>query len=75
VFIVSPAEDKDGNRVVDLALLMYQISEEQGLRCRRRIIALYNAHQQANGQQVIWARTNKKLLKLYRDIVVLYRET
>jgi transposase len=73
-FIVSPAEDTDNNRVVDLALLMYQISEDQRLRCRRRIIAIYNAHQQANGQQVIWARTNKKLLKLYRDIVVLYRE-
>ena len=41
------AEDTDGSRVVDLALLMYQISEEQRLRCRRRIIALYNT-QQAN---------------------------
>jgi hypothetical protein len=71
-FIVSPAEDTGENRVVDLAMLMYQISEDQGLRCRRRIIALYNGHQQANGQQVVWARTNKKLLKLYRDIVVLY---
>ena len=71
-FIVSPAEDTDSNRVVDLALLMYRLSEEQGLRCRRRVIALYNT-QQANGQQVTWARTNKKLLKLYRDIVVLDR--
>jgi hypothetical protein len=71
-FIVSPAEDTDSNRVVDLALLMYRLSEEQGLRCRRRVIALYNT-QQANTQQVTWARTNKKLLKLYRDIVVLDR--
>jgi hypothetical protein len=71
-FIVSPAEHTDSNRVVDLALLMYGLSEAQGLRCRRRVIALYNT-QQANGQQVTWARTNKKLLKLYRDIVVLDR--
>jgi transposase len=71
-FIVSPAEDTDSNRVVDLALLMYRISEEQGFRCCRRIIAPY-ATQQANGQQVTWARTNRKLLKLYRDIVVLDR--
>jgi hypothetical protein len=72
-FIVSPAEDTDSNRVVDLALLMYRLAEQQGLRCRRRIIALYNT-QQATGQQVTWARTNKKLLKLYRDIVVLNRD-
>ena len=52
---------------------MYRLAEQQGLRCRRRIIALYNT-QQANGQQVTWARTNKKLLKLYRDIVVLDRD-
>jgi hypothetical protein len=41
--------------------------------CRRRIIAPYNT-QQATGQQVTWARENKKLLKLYRDIFVLGRE-
>ncbi|HXW89367.1 MAG TPA: DNA methyltransferase [Terriglobales bacterium] len=73
-FIVSPAEDTEGDRVVDLAMRMYQVCEDQGLQCRRRIIALYNGHQQATGQQVIWARENKKLLKLYRDIIVLRRE-
>ena len=48
-FIVSPAEDTDGDRVVDLALLMYKICEEQGFRCRRRIIALYNTQQATAG--------------------------
>ena len=73
-FIVSPAEDTKGDRVVDLAMHMCRVCEDQGLRCRRRIIALYNGHQQATGQQVIWARENKKLLKLYRDIIVMRRE-
>jgi hypothetical protein len=31
-----------------------RLSEEQGLRCRRRIIALYNT-QQANGQQATFS--------------------
>ena len=71
-FIVSPAENMEGDCVVDLAMHMCRVCEDQGLQCRRRIIALYNT-QQATGQQVIWARENKKLLKLYRDIVVLHR--
>jgi hypothetical protein len=36
----------------------------------RRIIVPYQT-QQATGQQVTWARENKRMLKLYRDLVVL----
>jgi DNA modification methylase len=69
-FIVSPAEDKENDHVEDLAFEMYAIAREHGLRARRRIIVTYNT-QQATGQQVEWARNKKKLLKLYRDLVVL----
>jgi len=67
-FIVSPAEQKDAG-VEDLALGMFRICDKAGLKPIRRIIATYNT-QQATGQQVEWARGNKKLLKLYRDVVV-----
>ena len=63
----------EGDCVVDLAMHMYRVCEDQGLQCRRRIIALYNT-QQATGQQVIWARENKRLLKLYRDIIIFRQE-
>jgi DNA modification methylase len=69
-FIVSPAEDKENDHVEDLAFEMYAIARAHGLRARRRIIVTYNT-QQATGQQVEWARNKKKLLKLYRDLVVL----
>jgi hypothetical protein len=39
-------------------------------RVERRIIVPYST-QQATGQQVTWARENRRLLKLYRDLVVL----
>jgi len=71
-FIVSPAEDKENDRVVDLGFLMYQACVDAGYKPFRRIIVTYNT-QQATGQQVVWAKENKKLLKLYRDLVVFKR--
>lgn len=71
-FIVSPAQDGDlaTGRVVDLAWLMYEACERQGLSAERRIVVPYST-QQATGQQVNAAREHRKLLKLYRDLVVL----
>ncbi|MGE5828844.1 MAG: DNA methyltransferase [Micromonosporaceae bacterium] len=71
-FIVSPAQDGDlaTGRVVDLAWLMYRACEDAGLEVERRIIVPYST-QQATGQQVDAARSHRKLLKLYRDLVVL----
>jgi DNA methylase len=71
-FIVSPAQDGDlaTGRVVDLAWLMYGACTDQGLSAERRIIVPYST-QQATGQQVNAARDHRKLLKLYRDLVVL----
>jgi DNA modification methylase len=71
-FIVSPAELKDEG-VVDLAHIMYNSCEKAGLKPERRIIVTYST-QQATGQQVNWAKENKKLLKLYRDLVVFMNE-
>jgi hypothetical protein len=71
-FITSPAEDKQNEHVEDLAFNMYRIAVDKGLKPHRRIIVTYNT-QQANGQQVTWARENKRLLKLYRDLVVFRR--
>jgi hypothetical protein len=69
-YIVSPAEDREADRVVDLALLMLDACHAAGLSVERRIIVPYQT-QQATGQQVEWAREHKRLLKLYRDLVVL----
>lgn len=71
-FIVSPAQDGDmaTGSVVDLAWLMYQACTDAGLEAERRIIVPYST-QQATGQQVNAAREHRKLLKLYRDLVVL----
>ena len=41
-----------------------------GMRIARRVIVTYQT-QQATGQQVTWARENKRLLKLYRDLVIM----
>jgi len=71
-FITSPAQDgtlADG-RVVDLAFGMYRICEDEGLSAERRVIVTYST-QQANGQQVDAAREQRRLLKLYRDLVVM----
>jgi DNA-binding transcriptional regulator YdaS (Cro superfamily) len=71
-FIVSPAQvgTLASGHVVDLAHLMYNAAEAAGLTCERRIIVPYST-QQATGQQLDAAREHRKLLKLYRDLVVL----
>jgi tRNA1(Val) A37 N6-methylase TrmN6 len=71
-FIVSPAENRDADQVEDLAFGMATVATSEGLRLHRRIIVTYST-QQATGQQVEWARRERKLLKLYRDLVVLSR--
>lgn len=68
-YIISPTQLEDGT-VVDHATDMLFPFIENGWRVERRIIVPYNT-QQATGQQVTWARENKRLLKLYRDLVVL----
>lgn len=72
-FIVSPAQVgglSDGH-VIDLA---YDMAGEAILSgnytIERRIIVTYST-QQATGQQVDAAREHRKLLKLYRDLVIL----
>jgi hypothetical protein len=71
-FIVSPAQvgSLASGKVIDLAHLMYNAAESAGLTCERRIIVPYST-QQATGQQVDAAREHRKLLKLYRDLVVM----
>jgi hypothetical protein len=71
-FIVSPAQvgTLEAGHVIDLAHLMYRAAEDVGLTCERRIIVPYST-QQATGQQVDAAREHRKLLKLYRDLVVM----
>lgn len=75
-FIVSPAQQgglADGT-VTDLAFAMAQIGEmDADLTVERRIIVTYST-QQATGQQVTAAREHRKLLKLYRDLVVMRRD-
>jgi hypothetical protein len=69
-YIVSPAEVKDEGMVIDLATGMLDAFVAEGWHVERRIIVPYST-QQATGQQVTWARDNKMMLKLYRDLVVL----
>lgn len=68
-FIISPTQQADGS-VVDHATEMTHVFLSQDWRIERRIIVPYST-QQATGQQVTWARDNKRMLKLYRDLVVL----
>ena len=68
-YIVSPTQNDDGS-VVDHATDMLRIANAVGMSTERRIIVTYQT-QQATGQQVEWARENRRLLKLYRDLVVL----
>jgi hypothetical protein len=68
-YIISPTHDDD-DVVVDHATDMLRVAWELGLVVERRIIVTYGT-QQATGQQVEWARANKRLLKLYRDLVIL----
>lgn len=68
-YIISPTQLDDGS-VVDHATDMLRACWDAGLKVERRIIVAYQT-QQATGQQVTWARENRRLLKLYRDLVVL----
>jgi len=68
-YIISPTQNEDGS-VVDHATDMLTPCYDAGLEVKRRIIVPYQT-QQATGQQVEWARKNKRMLKLYRDLVVL----
>ena len=69
-YIISPTEDKEGGVVVDHAMEMAAAAIAIGYRIHRRIIVTYQT-QQATGQQVTWARENRRLLKLYRDLIIL----
>jgi DNA modification methylase len=68
-YIISPTQAENGD-VVDHATDMLRACWAAGLNVKRRIIVPYQT-QQATGQQVTWARENKRLLKLYRDLVVM----
>jgi hypothetical protein len=68
-YITSPTQCEDGT-VIDHATEMLWPCWEAGLKVERRIIVPYQT-QQATGQQVEWAREKRRLLKLYRDLVVL----
>lgn len=70
-YIISPTQKEDGS-VVDHASEMLAAPVKAGWRIERRIIVPYST-QQATGQQVTWARENKRMLKLYRDLVVMAR--
>jgi hypothetical protein len=79
-FIISPTQCDDGT-VEDHAAAMIMAAHlpvpsrdlrNPCLHVERRIIVPYQT-QQATGQQVTWARDNKRLLKLYRDLVVMTR--
>jgi ParB/RepB/Spo0J family partition protein len=62
------ATRKGGN--VDHATDMLRACWAAGFTIERRIIVPYQTAC-ANGQQVTWARENKRLLEMYRDLVVL----
>lgn len=68
-FIISPTQLEDGT-VEDHATHMAGECVMAGLQTDRRIIVPYST-QQATGQQVEWARDKKRMLKLYRDLVVM----
>lgn len=68
-YIISPTQNDDGS-VVDHATAMLAPFLDAGWQVERRIIVPYST-QQATGQQVTWARENKRMLKLYRDLVVM----
>jgi adenine-specific DNA-methyltransferase len=70
-FIIGPTQLTDGP-VIDHAFEMYQTCVDVGFGVERRIIVTYNT-QQANGQQVEWAREHRRLLKRYRDLVIFTR--
>lgn len=70
-YIISPTQTDDSSvGVIDHATAMLAPFIKAGWHVERRIIVPYQT-QQATGQQVTWARDNKRMLKLYRDLVVL----
>lgn len=68
-YVISPTQLEDGS-VVDHATAMLAPFADAGWHVERRIIVPYST-QQATGQQVTWARENRRMLKLYRDLVVM----
>lgn len=68
-YIISPTQCEDGS-VIDHTTDMLRACWDANLVVERRIIVPYST-QQATGQQVTWAREKKRLLKLYRDLVIL----
>jgi DNA modification methylase len=71
-YIISQTQTENGD-VVDHATDMLRACWASGMKVKKRIIVPYQT-QQATGQHVTWARENKRLLKLYRDLVVLSHE-
>jgi len=73
-YIISPTQNEDGS-VVDHAGDMFVPFSAAKWRVERRVSVPYQTQQatgqQATGQQVTWARDKKRMLKLYRDLVVL----
>jgi DNA methylase len=70
-YIISPTQCEDGS-VIDHTTDMLRACWKAHLVVERRVIVPYST-QQATGQQVTWARENRRLLKLYRDLVILKR--
>jgi hypothetical protein len=70
-YIISPTQNDDGS-VVDHATDMLTAFIGAKWHVERRIIVPFTTGQ-ATGQQVTWARDNRRMLKLYRDLVVLGR--
>ena len=68
-YIISPTQQADGT-VIDHATDMLRAVWDAGLTVERRIVVPYST-QQATGQQVTWARDNRRMLKLYRDLVIV----
>lgn len=71
-YIISPTQCEDGS-VIDHTTDMLRACWDAKLVVERRIIVPYST-QQATGQQVTWARENRRLLKLYRDLVILIKK-
>lgn len=68
-YIISPTQLEDGS-VVDHATDMLEPFVKAKWKVERRVIVPYQT-QQATGQQVEWARDKKRMLKLYRDLVIV----
>jgi DNA modification methylase len=69
-YIISPTHNINDGTVIDHATDMLALFKANGWHVRRRIIVPYQT-QQATGANVEWARENRQMLKLYRDLVVM----